>query len=123
MQLTEQEIVRRKTLEKIRDLGVDPFPPERLDINFQTTDFSTDDYKQNIINALASIQGMDQARAMQIAEYLFKNRFRVQQLLDKPEELRAGPVGGPRIRSRGQLGFNAAGRFCHPASGRSPRRF
>jgi lysyl-tRNA synthetase class 2 len=87
MQLTEQEIVRRKTLEKIRDLGVDPFPPERLDINFQTTDFSTDDYKQNIINALASIQGMDQARAMQIAEYLFKNRFRVQQLLDKPEEL------------------------------------
>lgn len=87
MQLTEQEIVRRKTLDKIKDLGVDPFPPERLEINFQTTDFSTDDYKQNLIEALATIKGVDQAQAAQIAGFLFKNRFRVQQLLDNPEEL------------------------------------
>ncbi len=33
MQLTEQEIVRRDNLQKIRDLGIDPFPPEAFPVN------------------------------------------------------------------------------------------
>jgi lysyl-tRNA synthetase class 2 len=33
MQLTEQEIVRRENLEKIRELGIDPFPPEAYPVN------------------------------------------------------------------------------------------
>jgi lysyl-tRNA synthetase class 2 len=33
MQLTEQEIVRRENLQKIRELGIDPFPPEAFPVN------------------------------------------------------------------------------------------
>jgi len=88
MQLSEQEIVRRETLQKIRDLGIDPFPPERLDINFKTTDFSTEDYRRNIEKELEKIKGVGEADAEKIADYLFKNRFRVQQLLEDPEQLK-----------------------------------
>jgi len=33
MQLTEQEIVRRDNLQKIKDLGIDPYPPEAFPVN------------------------------------------------------------------------------------------
>lgn len=33
MQLTDQEKVRRENLDKIRDLGIDPFPAEQFEIN------------------------------------------------------------------------------------------
>ena len=33
MQLTEQEIVRRDHLQKIKDLGIDPYPPEAFEVN------------------------------------------------------------------------------------------
>ncbi|MBK6902655.1 MAG: lysine--tRNA ligase [Saprospirales bacterium] len=36
--LSEQEIVRRENLEKIRELGIDPFPPEQFDVNAHTAD-------------------------------------------------------------------------------------
>lgn len=32
MQLSEQEIIRRENLQKIRDLGIDPFPPEAFEV-------------------------------------------------------------------------------------------
>ena len=42
MQLTEQEIVRRENLQKIIDLGIDPYPSEE----FKITAYS-DEIKQN----------------------------------------------------------------------------
>jgi len=33
MSLSEQEIVRRENLQKIRDLGIDPYPPEQFEVN------------------------------------------------------------------------------------------
>jgi lysyl-tRNA synthetase class 2 len=33
MQLTEQEIVRRDNLQKIKELGIDPFPPEAFPVD------------------------------------------------------------------------------------------
>ncbi|NRA48392.1 MAG: lysine--tRNA ligase, partial [Phaeodactylibacter sp.] len=32
MQLSEQEILRRENMEKLRELGIDPFPPEAFDV-------------------------------------------------------------------------------------------
>ena len=33
MQLSEQEIIRRETLDKIRAMGIDPYPPEAFEIS------------------------------------------------------------------------------------------
>ena len=38
MQLTEQEIVRRDHLQKIKDLGIDPYPPEAFEVNATAAD-------------------------------------------------------------------------------------
>ncbi len=38
MQLTEQELVRRKNLKQIRELGIDPFPAEAFPVNTQAAE-------------------------------------------------------------------------------------
>ncbi|MFM2268184.1 MAG: lysine--tRNA ligase [Bacteroidota bacterium] len=37
-QLSEQQLVRRETLTKIREMGINPFPPEGFDVNAFSTD-------------------------------------------------------------------------------------
>ncbi len=88
MPLTDQEIVRRKSLENIRALGFDPFPPEEIDINFKSTDFNTPDYHTNLEKQLARLEGVGKKHAAALAEYLLKNRFRVQGLLDNSDTLK-----------------------------------
>lgn len=88
MHLSDQEIVRRETLQKIRDLGIDPFPADGLEINFRTTDFNTPDYQRRLKQLLGQIKGVGAERAGRIADYLLQNRFRVQGLLDDPGQLR-----------------------------------
>jgi len=41
-QLNEQELVRRQTLDKIRQMGIDPYPPQEVEITH-----STDEIKKN----------------------------------------------------------------------------
>jgi len=38
MQLSEQEIVRRENLQKIKDLGIDPFPADEFLVNITSTE-------------------------------------------------------------------------------------
>ncbi len=38
MQLSEQEVVRREALAKMRDLGIDPYPAERFEVNAYATE-------------------------------------------------------------------------------------
>ncbi len=89
MSLSDQEIARRQSLEKIRELGFDPFPPEPVPINFTAADFNTPDYQKNFIRHLTRIRGVGEAHARDIAEYLQANRYRVQGLLDDPDKLQA----------------------------------
>ena len=39
MQLSEQERVRREALAQIRELGIDPFPADTFEVDFQSSDF------------------------------------------------------------------------------------
>lgn len=80
--LNDQEIVRRENLQKIRDLGFDPYPAEQFMVNFKSTDFSSKDLKQNLIKELAAIKGLGEAKAEEAFDILSKNRFRAQALLD-----------------------------------------
>tara|TARA_B100000508_G_scaffold124704_2_gene108256 strand:- start:60882 stop:62609 length:1728 start_codon:yes stop_codon:yes gene_type:complete len=38
LQLSEQELVRREALNKMRELGINPYPPEKFDVNTTTTE-------------------------------------------------------------------------------------
>ena len=85
--LSEQEIVRREALQSIRELGINPFPAEKVEVNFKTTDFTSADFRQNIINELEKIKGIGKAKAEQMAAYLFKNKFRANVLLQDAETM------------------------------------
>ena len=49
MQLSEQEIVRREALQKIRELGVNPYPAEKFEVNAYAADV-----KENYIEEVAT---------------------------------------------------------------------
>lgn len=80
--LSDQEIVRRENLQKIRDLGFDPYPAEQFEVNFKSTDFSSAELKQNLVKELATIKGLGKEKAKEAMDILAKNRFRAQALLD-----------------------------------------
>lgn len=80
--LSDQEIVRRENLQKIRDLGFDPYPAEQFEVNFKSTDFSSAALKQNLVKELATIKGLGEEKAREAMEVLAKNRFKAQALLD-----------------------------------------
>ena len=86
MQLSEQEIVRRDNLQKITELGFDPFPAEKVEINFKSTDFTTQIFQANLTQQLARLEGCGEEKAGQLLEATLKNRFRASSLL-KDEEL------------------------------------
>ena len=46
--LSEQEIVRRENLQKIRDLGIDPYPPEQYDVNAHAADILAN-YQEEVL--------------------------------------------------------------------------
>ena len=73
--LSEQEIVRRQSLQAIRDLGINPFPAEKFEVNFSSTDFTSADFRQNIVKELENIKNFDNVKAEQLTEFLLKNKF------------------------------------------------
>jgi len=85
--LSEQEIVRRESLQAIRDLGINPFPAEKFEVSFKTTDFTTVDFRKNVISELENIKNVGNAKAEQLAEYLFKNKFRANVLMEDAETM------------------------------------
>ncbi len=48
MQLSEQELVRRENLQKIKDMGTDPYPPEAFPVNAYAADIKAH-YKEEIL--------------------------------------------------------------------------
>ncbi len=82
MQLTEQEIVRREALEKIQDLGINPFPAEKFDVNFKSKDFVTKSYKQNLVKLLEDIHGVGHLGAEKLMEILLESKFKTSTVLD-----------------------------------------
>ena len=89
MQLSEQEIVRREALQQIRDLGVNPFPAEKVEVNFKTTDFTSADLRKNMEADIEKIKGVGKVGATKIVDYLSKNRFKVDTLLADEEFMKS----------------------------------
>ncbi len=80
-QLSDQEIVRREALQKIRDLGINPFPAEQFKVTFKTTDFGTADFVKQLEAELMNIKGIDAEKAVKLSEALRGNRFNASKIL------------------------------------------
>ena len=92
MQLSEQEIVRRESLQKIIDLGFEPYPAEKFDVDFQSIEITTDIYHINLKKKLAEIKGIGETGATTLLTALLKNRFRAGQVLQDEELTTALPI-------------------------------
>ncbi len=87
--LSEQEIVRRESLQAIRDLGINPFPAEKFEVNFKTTDFTTADLHKNMEADIEKIKGIGKVGAAKVVEFLAKNRFKVDNVLADEEFMKS----------------------------------
>ncbi len=76
MQLSEQEVIRRQSMEQLEAMGVDPYPAARFEVNFKTTDYTTADYKQDLSTFLASQSNVENDKAELLAELILKNKFK-----------------------------------------------
>lgn len=85
MQLTEQEIVRRDNLQKIKGLGFEPYPANRVDIDFKSNDMTTEIFHKSLVKKLEEIKGLGPVGAEKLKEALFKNRYKFAQILSNEE--------------------------------------
>lgn len=81
MQRSEQEQIRRASLQKIIDLGFNPFPAEKVEVDFKSTEITTEIFHQNLKQKLAEIKGIGEKGAALLMQALFKNRFKVAKVL------------------------------------------
>ena len=81
MQLTEQEIVRRNNLQKIIDLGFNPFPAEKFDVDFYSQEITTAIFHERLAEKLEEIKGIGSSAAIELRDAFFKNRGRAAQVL------------------------------------------
>ncbi|MEO1263357.1 MAG: lysine--tRNA ligase [Bacteroidota bacterium] len=85
MKLTEQEIVRRDNLQKIKELGVDPYPPELYPVDFYSNEITTAVFHENLKKMLAAIKGIGSAGAEKLLPLVLKNRYKAEGLLKNEE--------------------------------------
>ncbi|NRB48113.1 MAG: lysine--tRNA ligase [Saprospiraceae bacterium] len=71
MQLSEQELVRRENLQKIRDLGVDPYPAAQFDVNAYAADV-----KENYVED-------DEGKGMNFQEVVMAGRLMSRRVMGK----------------------------------------
>ena len=85
MQLTEQEIVRRENLDKIRALGFNPFPAEKFDVNFNSQAITTEEFQQKLAKILEEIKGIGPVGAVKLRDAFFANRGKAAPILSNEE--------------------------------------
>ena len=88
-ELTDQEKTRRENLQKIRDLGFDPYPAARFDVDFKTTEIDTAEFQRRLARQLEQLKNIGPARAEKLRDALFASQFRAQRVLQNEELLAA----------------------------------
>ena len=74
MALSDQELIRRENLEKIKALGFNPFPAETFERSFRTSEMTTSIFKDQLVEELQKVNGLDAADSLQVVEGMFKSR-------------------------------------------------
>ncbi|HMQ59673.1 MAG TPA: lysine--tRNA ligase [Flavilitoribacter sp.] len=93
--LSEQEIIRRENLQKIRDLGFDPYPANHFEVNFHSSDFSTEQSLTNLSNLLGQVKGWSPEKGAEALQTLIQQRFKAQALTGEGWDLPENPEFKP----------------------------
>jgi len=80
MQLSEQEVVRRQSMEQLEEMGVNPYPAARFEVDFKTTDYTTVDFKQALAEYLGGIKNVGADKGTELMELVLKNKFKAANL-------------------------------------------
>jgi len=81
MQLSEQEIIRRENLQKIKGLGFNPFPANEFPVDFKSNEITTGQYQARLAGLLEQIKGIGPEQAVKLMDALFKSRGKSAPLL------------------------------------------
>lgn len=92
MQLSEQEIVRRENLQKIKDLGFNPFPAEEFKLDFRSDEITTEQYQSALARSLELIRGVGPEQSVKLMHALFKSRGKTAPLLADEAFLEEVPI-------------------------------
>jgi len=85
IQLSDQEIARRENLQKIKDLGFNPFPAEKFDVNFHSQQMTTEIFQTNLPKILEELNGVGAKGGVELMEALFANRSKASALIANEE--------------------------------------
>ncbi len=80
MQLSEQEVIRRQSMDKLAEMGIEPYPAARFEVNFKTTDYTTADYKQALSEYLGSAKNVGSDKGAELMGLVLKNKFKAANL-------------------------------------------
>ena len=83
--LTDQEQIRRENLDRIRELGFDPFPAERYDVDFKTSEIDTAEFQRRLAKQLEQLKQVGPKKAETLRDALFANRFSAKKVLANEE--------------------------------------
>jgi lysyl-tRNA synthetase class 2 len=81
MQLSEQEVIRRENMQKIQDLGFNPFPAAQFEVTAHSQDRTTEQFQTKLAKQLEEIKHVGEVGAAKLRDAFFKNRGKAAQVL------------------------------------------
>jgi len=93
--LSEQEIVRREALQKIKELGIDPFPSPTYEVDFKTNHFTSHNFHDALVKKIEAVKGIGGVKAEEIAVKLKSSKFKVDQIIADEEFMNGSGLMDP----------------------------
>lgn len=81
MQLSEQEVIRRENMQKIQDLGFNPFPAAQFEVTAYSQDRTTEQFHTKLAKKLEEIKSVGAVGAVKLRDAFFKNRGKAAEVL------------------------------------------
>ena len=83
--LSDQETQRRENLQKIIDLGFEPFPPELYPVDFYSNGITTAEFHEGLKKMLEDIKGIGPSGAAELLPFVLQNRYKAEGILKNEE--------------------------------------
>ncbi len=81
MQLSEQEVIRRQSMKDLEEMGVEPYPAARFEVDFKTTDYTTADFKKQLVAFFGSMSTVSEDKSEALVDLVLKNKFKAANLV------------------------------------------
>ncbi len=72
---SDQDQVRLEALNKIKALGINPFPAEKVPVDTLSNKFTTKEYRTNIREIIDTVQGLSSSDSSSLSAIILRNKF------------------------------------------------